>query len=80
MTFGWSSLVPHNEYRLSAQCSSRQCKLLKVDAVRLSGHFNEDSKLGYMVMSEIVSVVGIRFHQLREEIISNIGHDIMNRW
>ncbi len=79
-TFGWSSLVPPNEYRLSAHCASRQCKVLKVDRECLKKLFEKDSGLGYLVMSEIVSVVGSRFHQLREEMIKVIGHDIMNKW
>ena len=80
MTFGWSSLVPPYEYTLSAYCSSRRCKLLKIDRECLSKLLKEDLKLGYMVMSRIVSVVGTRFHQLREEIIKGLGHDIINRW
>ncbi len=80
MTFGWSSLVPPSEYSLSAYCSSRRCKVLKVDRKDLCDLFEKDAELGYLVMSKIVSVVGYRFHQLREEIIKSIGHDIINRW
>ena len=80
MTFGWSSLVPPFEYRLSAYCASRRCKVLIVDREYLSRLLEKDSWLGYLVMSQIVSIVGERFHQLREEIIKGIGHDIINRW
>jgi signal-transduction protein with cAMP-binding, CBS, and nucleotidyltransferase domain len=78
--FGWSSLVPPSEYRLSAHCITRHCKVLKIDSKGLCRLFEEDSKLGYMVMSKIVSVVGSRFYQLREEIIKRRGQDIINRW
>jgi len=80
MTFGWSSLVPPFEYRLSAYCSTRSCKVLKIDTQCLKTLFDKDSKLGYAVMSKIVAIVGTRFHQLREEMIKHRGHDIINKW
>lgn len=80
MIFGWSSLVPPYEYRLSAHCVTRQCKVLKIDRKSLRGLFEKDLKLGYMVMSKIVSTVGSRFFQLREEIIKHRGQEIINRW
>jgi signal-transduction protein with cAMP-binding, CBS, and nucleotidyltransferase domain len=80
MTFGWSSLVPPFEYRLAAYCASRSCKVVKIDSPCLTKLFEQDSKLGYMVMSKIVAIVGTQFHQLREEIVKRRGHDIINRW
>ena len=80
MTFGWSSLVPPFEYRLAAYCASRSCKVVKMDSPCLTKLFEQDSKLGYMVMSKIVAIVGTRFDQLREEIVKRRGHDIINRW
>lgn len=80
MTFGWSSLVSPYLYSLSAICTSRRCRVLKVDKDCLESLFREDIRLAYLVMSRIVSVVGDRFHQLREEIIKHMGQDIMNRW
>ena len=80
MIFGWSSLVPPFEYRLSAYCITRSCKLIKIDSKGFCRLFEEDSRLGYIIMSKIVSVVGTRFYQLREEIIKRRGQDIINRW
>ena len=80
MTFGWSSLVPPFRYRLSAYCGSRRCRVLTFERVALSRLLEDDSGIGYPVMSRIVAIVGERFHQLREEIIKGIGHDIMNKW
>lgn len=79
-TFGWSSLVSPYKYRLSAYCASRTCRVLKVDKLSFSRLLDEDSRLGYLVMSKLLVVVGTRFHQLREEIIRGLGQDIMNRW
>lgn len=80
MTFGWSSLVPPYEYRLSAYCSSRNCRVLKFDKDCLNNLMDSDMRLGYLIMSKIVSIVGKRFHNLREGIIKGLGEDIMNRW
>lgn len=80
MIFGWSSLVPPYKYRLSAHCVTRRCKVLKIDSKGLCRLFEKDSHLGYLVMSKIVSVVGSRFYQLREEIIKRRGQEIINRW
>ena len=80
MTFGWSSLVPPFKYMLSATCTSIRCRLLKVDRECLKKLFEEDLELAYLAMLRIASLVGSRFHQLREEIIKKRGQDIMNRW
>lgn len=80
MTFGWSSLVPPFRYRLSAYCASRSCNVIKIDKDCLLKIFEKDAKLGYEVMSEIVSVIGARFHNLREGMIKNLGEDIINKW
>jgi len=78
--FGWSSLVPPFRYRLSAYCGSRHCKILKVEKEGLTRLFGKDAKLGYDVMSKIVSIVGRRFDRMREEIIKKRGQDIINQW
>ena len=80
MTFGWSSLVPPFEYRLSAYCSSRKCKVLMIDKDCLYNIMEKDSTVGYSIMSEIVAIEGTRFHNLREGIIKGLGEDIMNQW
>ena len=80
MIFGWSSLVPPFKYRLSAYCSSRTCKALKIERDCLVKLLEEDFQIGYIVMSKILAVVGTRFHQLREEIIKVMGQDIINQW
>lgn len=80
MTFGWSSLVPPNRYRLSAYCSSRRCRLIKIDRKCLIQLFDSDTGLGYKVMTGLLSVMGNRFHQLLDEVIKNKGQQIMNRW
>jgi CRP-like cAMP-binding protein len=80
MPFGWSSVVPPHTYRLSAQCTSRSCKTVKIPRDRLLQLFKDDAQLGYKVMSKVMIVVGKRFHQLQDEVARRRGHDIINRW
>lgn len=80
MPFGWSSLVPPHKYRLSAHCTSRSCKTVRIPRNRLLQLFEDDAQLGYKVMSKVIIVVGQRFHQLQDEVARRRGHDIINRW
>ena len=58
MTFGWSSLVAPNKYRLSAYCASRECKVLQIERDKLVEAFKADSQIGYLVMSNLVKIIG----------------------
>jgi CRP-like cAMP-binding protein len=80
MPFGWSSLVPPYKYRLSAQCASRSCKVIKIKKGRLTQLFEDDAELGYKVMSKVMIVAGQRFHQFQDEVARRRGYDIINRW
>ena len=80
MIFGWSSLVSPYEYRLSAYSVSKTCSVLKIDTKKLKELMDNDHRLGYLIMSKILSVVGSRFYGLREEVIKKKGHDLINQW
>jgi signal-transduction protein with cAMP-binding, CBS, and nucleotidyltransferase domain len=80
MSFGWSSLVPPYRYHLSAHCASRSCKTVRIQTGCLRQLFEDDARLGYMVMSKVMIVAGQRFHQLQDEVARRRGHDIINRW
>ena len=47
--------------------------VVKIDTKDLTQLFSKDSGMGYSVMSRVVSVVGSRFFNLREEVIKNRG-------
>ena len=80
LVFGWSSLVRPHKYRLSAHCASRSCKVLKIDQGYLTKHFEKDAKMGYAVMSRLLSIIGSRFYQLQDEVIRRRGEEAMTRW
>jgi len=80
MAFGWSSLVPPYKYRLSAVCTSRSCRLLRLNTKDLMALFKNNSVIGYHIMSQLLAIISTRFHPLQDEIAKNRGHDIINRW
>jgi len=77
---GWSSFVPPYKYRLSGHCASENCKVIKIKKECLIQLFDKDPGIGYVVMSNMASVVGRRFHRLQEEAAKSRGHDIMGGW
>lgn len=65
MTFGWSSLVAPHKYRLSAYCATNTCRVIQIDREKLEKIFSQDSQTGYLVMSNLVEIIGRRFRQLQ---------------
>jgi len=66
MSFGWSSLVAPHKYRLSAYCATKSCKVIQIDREELVKLFKQDTKTGYLVMSNLVEIIGQRFRQLQD--------------
>lgn len=66
MSFGWSSLVAPHKYRLSAYCAAKTCQVIQIEREALVERFKQDSKIGYVVMSNLVEVIGRRFRQLQD--------------
>ncbi len=77
---GWSSLVPPYKYRLSAYCASRTCKMIKIDRTKLTKLFENDFKLGRIIMTNLAVIIGGRFNQLENEIVKRRGQDVMSNW
>ena len=78
--FGWSAIVSPNKYRLSGYCTGNGCKLIKVNRKSLLELFEKDPDIGYMVMSNLATVVGTRFHNLQDEAVRRRGQDMMGGW
>jgi NADP-reducing hydrogenase subunit HndB len=64
--FGWSSLVSPYKYSLSAYCTTPSCEVVKIDRQRLFKLFEEDHRLGYLVLSNMTRVIGKRFQKLEK--------------
>lgn len=78
--FGWSSFVPPYRYRLSGYCASRKCEVVRVEKEKLTTLFKKDAKIGYLIMSYVLRVIGKHFFQFRDEIAKRRGHNIMSGW
>jgi NADP-reducing hydrogenase subunit HndB len=65
-TFGWSSLVAPHKYRLSAYCATKYCNVIQIERQALLDVFEQDSSAGYLVMSNLVEIVGQRFRRLQD--------------
>ncbi|MCP4345715.1 MAG: Crp/Fnr family transcriptional regulator [Desulfobacterales bacterium] len=79
-TFQWSSLVPPHKTRLSSYCASKTCEIIQIDRGDLTKLFEEDTKIGYVVMLNLAGVVGGRFHKLQNEIANRRGYETMFSW
>ena len=78
--FGWSSFIPPYKYRLSGYCASRKCEVVRVEKERLTTLFNKDARIGYLIMSYVLRVIGKHFFQFRDEIAKRRGFNIMSGW
>ncbi len=67
--FGWTSLVARNRYVLSAYCSTRQCRVVTVERNTLLRLFEEDTDMGFRVMTNLANLIGERFDNLTESAI-----------
>jgi NADP-reducing hydrogenase subunit HndB len=65
-TFGWSSLVAPHKYRLSAYCATNSCTVIQIERETLLNIFRQDPRSGYLVMSNLVDIIGQRFRRLQE--------------
>ena len=65
-TLGWSCFVPPNQMRLSAYCATPTCRIILIPKDKLLEFFKDDPLMGYRFMSNMVRVVGYRFHQFQE--------------
>ena len=77
---GWSCFVPPYKMRLSAYCVTDRCELVKIEKYDLMRIFDQDPRVGYLVMSYLVRVVGFRFQEFQEEYARVMGEDALNSW
>ncbi len=80
MSFGWSCFVLPYIYSLSAYCKSDSCKAVLLDRDGLLRVFSKDPKIGYLIISKTLNIVGQRFHELQAEVVKRKGEDIMFQW
>jgi NADP-reducing hydrogenase subunit HndB len=50
---------------LSAYCATKSCKVFQIEREQLVKLCEQDSKTGYLVMSNLLEIIGQRFRQLQ---------------
>lgn len=67
--FGWSAVVEPYRYTLTAVCLEHS-NVLAIDAVKLRNLLQDDTRIGYQVLSRLTGVVASRLDQTRHVLIS----------
>jgi len=80
ISFGWSCFVQPYIYSLSSYCKSDICKAILLDRDCMLRVFSKDPKIGYLIISKTLNIVGQRFHELQAEVVKRKGEDIMFHW
>jgi tmRNA-binding protein len=78
--FGWSCFIEPYKMKLSAYCTSRRCKVLKINAQQLNKLMEKDMVIGFKIMRYIVHVLGYLFAQIKEDLARVKGINMMNSW
>jgi len=65
-TLGWSSFVPPHQYKLSAYCATRRCKILQIKKEFLLNLFEKDTRMGFLIMSNLTGVASTHFQRLQK--------------
>lgn len=77
---GWSCFVSPYKMRLSAYCTSKKCEIIRIKKVDLLKLFQDDPKMGCIIMSYLVEVVGYRFQQFQDVVAKSIGQNLLAGW
>jgi len=77
---GWSCFVPPYKMRLSGYCVSRDCRVIQIEKSQLTKCFQQDTLLGYTIMTYLIKVVGYRFHQFQDVVAKTMGETLMSGW
>jgi NADP-reducing hydrogenase subunit HndB len=68
-TLGWSSFVPPYQYKLSAYCATRTCKILQIENEFLLNLFEKNAQMGFLVISNLTGIASSHFHQLQNSAV-----------
>lgn len=69
--FGWSALVEPYEYTLSA-VAAQDCQLLQLRGRDVERLCAENNHLGYVLMNNVVKLIGMRFSVLEKALVAEI--------
>jgi len=78
--FGWSCFVPPYKMQLSAYCVANGTNIVRVAKKYLIRGFERYPQMGYVFLTNLITVVGYRFHQFQDEVKMSIGPSILASW
>ncbi|MCF8033616.1 MAG: cyclic nucleotide-binding domain-containing protein [Desulfarculaceae bacterium] len=78
--WGWSALVAPHVYTLSAYCTSRQCAFLRLQREAMEGLFEANTRIGYIFMRNLATIIGQRFNAAQDELAKQQGFDQVHQW
>ena len=67
-TLGWSSFIPPYQYKLSAYCATRTCKIIQVLNEFLLDLFEKDARMGFLVITNVTAIASAHFNQLQSSV------------
>ena len=78
--FGWSSLMDNGHYTLSAYCTGKDCKAVRIDRNKLMRVLEGDHTIGYKVMKNLTRLMAQRYMKFQEEVTRQTGQDAIDGW
>lgn len=66
--------------RLSAYCVEDHTRIVRVAKGDLIKEFEKDPQMGYAFLTDLITVVGNRFHQFQDEVARANGMAILASW
>lgn len=78
--FGWSAMVPPHKMTLSSYAADQPCKYLLLSRDSLFNLFDDQPRIGYIVMKNLALVIANRFRKMEDEVARLEGLNIMHKW
>jgi CRP-like cAMP-binding protein len=78
--FGWSSLMEDGHYTLSAYCTGKDCKAIRIDRDKLTTVLESNHTIGYKVMKNLTRLMAQRYKAFQEEITRLTGQNTIDGW
>lgn len=76
---GWSTVVPPFRYSLSGYCRG-ETAVLEMDEPVLTSLFENDYRVGFIIMRNVASLVGERLYRIEDALAKCMGEEILSEW
>ena len=76
-TVGFSSLVPPHRYTLTGLCPEEMTVLVELEGQAFRELMDQDTSMGYIVMSTLARVISKRFRAMQDEVVKREGYELL---